>query len=216
MADNQDLEEELQEGKRRTGWVMVFIIAVVALGYAAVLFVGGQALQNAPGAGPILKLKRGLENITNAQPPRNIGALPPLTGGKLLTPSTNTTPIIAKKPTPTPSLSPRFVPAAPDAPSVVTFTIEYNNDQGVQLTNVRITDKIPAGTVFRAGSAVGGVSSSFDGSQMVFDLGTLAPGANGKVSFQVTTHLKGQITNKAVMTSSEAPATTSVSSATVA
>ena len=214
MSDTEPISgEEQEEGRRRTGWVMVVIVAVVAFGYAAVLFIGGQALQDAPGAGPILKLKQGLENITNAQPPRGLGALPPLTGGKSSTPLPTPSAIFPRRLVPSPTLSPKVVPPASDAPSVVTFTIEYTNDTGVQLTQVKISDKIPSGTTYRTGSAT--QPFDFDGNQLVFNIGTLAPGQSGKVSFQAFTRLKGKISNKATLTSAEAPASTIDTTATV-
>lgn len=213
MRYEPDLMAEEDENPRRTVWVMLLIISLVVVGYAAVLFVGGRALQDAPLAGPIFKLRKGLENLSKAEPPKSLGQLPPL-APRALSPTASPSPITARvSPVPSPTLSPKVVPPEPDAPSVVTFTIEYENTTGVQLTGVRITDKIPNGTSYRTGSASPG--AAFDGKELVWDIGTLNAGAKGTVTFQVVTRLTGRITNKATLTSNDAPPATIESSANV-
>lgn len=197
---------------KRTAWILVLIIGFVAFGYTAVLFVGGKALQDAPLARPIQRFKRGLENLSRAEPPKSLSRLPPLTGGTALGPTPTPSPV-APRVTPSPSLSPSTAPAKPDDPSILTFTLEYENTTGVRLTGVKITNRLPSGTTYRAASAQ--PTAAFDGSQLVWDLGTLDPGQKGTVSFQVATRLKGRITNRATITSNEAPASTVESSATV-
>ena len=198
--------------RKRTAWILVLIIGLVAFGYTAVLFVGGKALQDAPLARPIQRFKRGLENLSRAEPPKSLSRLPPLTGGSALGPTPSPSPV-APRVTPSASLSPSAIPAKPDDPSVVTFTIEFENTTGVRLTGVKITDRVPSGTSYRAGSA--SPAAGFDGSQLVWDIGVLDPGQSGKVTFQVSTRLKGRISNRATITSNEAPASFVESSATV-
>lgn len=206
--------EEEEVGKKRTLGIIMLIVTLVALGYATVLFLGGKALQNAPFAAQVLKVRRGLEGLSNAEPPQSLGNLPPLAGRGPLNPTAAPSPItLRSSPSPSPSQSPRVIPPAPDDPSVITFTIEFENTTGVRLTGVKITDKIPAGTAFLTGTA--SPAASFDGSQLVWDIGTVDPGATGKVSFRVTTRLKGKVTNRATLTSNEAPAAQIESSATV-
>lgn len=201
-----------ESSPKRTAWILVLIIGLVAFGYTAVLFVGGKALQDAPLARPIQRFKRGLENLSRAEPPKSLSRLPPLTGGTALGPTPAPSPV-APRVSPSPSLSPSTAPAKPDDPSIVTFTLEYENDTGVRLTGVKITNRLPSGTTYRAGTAQPG--AVFDGTQLVWDIGTLDPGKRGTVSFQVATRLKGRIVNRATITSNEAPASTVESSATV-
>lgn len=201
-----------ESSPKRTAWILILIIGLVAFGYTAVLFVGGKALQDAPLARPIQRFKRGLENLSRAEPPKSLSRLPPLTGGTALGPTPAPSPV-APRVSPSPSLSPSTAPAKPDDPSIVTFTLEYENDTGVRLTGVKITNRLPSGTTYRAGTAQPG--AVFDGTQLVWDIGTLDPGKRGTVSFQVATRLKGRIVNRATITSNEAPASTVESSATV-
>lgn len=207
------ITNEEEDNPRRTIWVMLLIISLVVVGYAAVLFVGGRALQDAPLAGPIFKLRKGLENLSKAEPPKSLSELPPL-APQALGPSASPSPItIRVSPVPSPTLSPTFVAPEPESPSIVTFTIDYENTTGVQLTGVRITDRIPNGTSYRSGSA--SPAATFDGRELVWDIGTLNAGQKGTVTFQVVTRLTGRITNRATITSNEAPPGTIESSANV-
>lgn len=206
----EELMTEEPEERRRTVGVLLLIIVLVGFGYTAVLFVGGKALQDAPLARPIQRLRQGLENLSRAQPPRSLSQLPPLIG-KALVPTASPSPVTPN--VPSASLSPSPVPAKPDDPSTLTFTVEFENTTGVQLTGVRIIDPIPDGTFLVSGSP--SPPAAFDGEQLVWEIGTLAPGQSGKVSFKVATNLKGKVTNRATITSNEAPASTVESSANV-
>lgn len=199
-----------QEPGKRTAWIMLLIIGIVVAGYSAVLFIGGNALKDAPGAGTIKRIKEGITGDQDPQTLRGPQALSP----RNLVPTASPTPIAPRiRVTPSPSLSPKVIPPEPNDPSLVTFTIEYENTTGVRLTQVKITNKLPGGTTFKEGSASSG--GTFDGSQVVWNIGTLDPGAAGKVSFQVLTRVKGRITNEAILTSKEAPPSSIKSSATV-
>jgi uncharacterized repeat protein (TIGR01451 family) len=65
----------------------------------------------------------------------------------------------------------------------VTFTIKYQNTTTGIASNVTITDVIPTGTTFVAGSITGG--GTLSGNTITWALGTIAGGASGQVSFQV-------------------------------
>jgi uncharacterized repeat protein (TIGR01451 family) len=200
------LQPEADQSARRTVIIAVLIVAFVALGYAVVLFVAGTALQNAPGARQILGVRNRLDEILKFQPPQ--APLPPLQAQGVGVVAQTPSPVQVR---PAPTLSPLFKPPQADAPSTVTFSIQYENTTGVQLTNVQISDKLPTGTTFKSANP----AAAFDGTQLVWSLGTLAPGASGTVSFVVTTTRHGKITNTGVMTSTEAPAATITSSANV-
>jgi len=212
MSDTpQDDQTPPPEGSKRTAWIMLLIIGLVVLGYTAVLLIGGKALKDAPGAGAVGRLKEGITGLN--EPTQPLRSRPQALAPSNL-PTSSPTPIVPRnRLTPSPSLSPKDIPPQPEDPSLLTFTIEFENTTGVRLTQVRITDKIPAGTTYRDGSASSG--GVFDGTQVTWNLGTLDPGASGKVSFQVFTRRKGTITNEAIITSKEAPPSSIKSSATV-
>lgn len=195
--DRPSLEDERRG--RRTIAITILIIALVAVGYVAVLYLGGNLIPDAPFAQAILRARERFEEIISFEPPRS---LPPALadqerGAIRLTPS----PVVALNPTPV--LSPVFRPPAPDAPSLATFTIDYENTTGVRLTGVTITNDIPAGANYRTGSA--SPEAQFDGRRLLWNLGTLEVGETGSVRFQVVTSRRGRLINRAVMSSNEAP-----------
>lgn len=209
MKQEPMLHESPERDRRKTILMTLSAILLVAVGYVVLLLLGGRALDRLPLAKQIGAIGEGIRDITEFDPgsSRPIPALAnPEAGGVLASPS----PVVAR---PSPSASPSFIPPAPGDPSEVTFTIEFENTTGVRLTGVRLVDRIPSGTVFRSGSAVPG--ASFDGAQLVWDIGTLEPNQVGKVSFSVLTNRTGRISNRAVMTSNEAPSSEIESSATV-
>jgi uncharacterized repeat protein (TIGR01451 family) len=182
---------------RRLLFFTIGIILLVAVGYISVLFIAGNALQGAPFAQQILGVRERLGGLISVEPPR---ALPPILQPEEIPISPS--PVIAS-PRPSPILSPTFVPPSPNSPTTLTFTIFYENTTGVRLTGVKITDNIPSGTTYVAGSS--DPTASFDGGTLVWNLGTLDPGVKGSVQFKTTTFREGVVTNKAVMTSNEAP-----------
>lgn len=66
----------------------------------------------------------------------------------------------------------------------VTFTIAYQNTGSGSASSVVITDAIPAGSTLVAGSITGGGTVS--AGTITWTIGTVAAGASGSVSFQVT------------------------------
>lgn len=202
----QVAEEAAQLRTRRVLAITLLIVVLVALGYATVLFVAGNALQDAPFAQQILGVRERFRQLISVEPPRQLPPVGEPEEGIQVSPS----PVQAS---PRPVLSPSVIPPSPDAPSLVTFTIEYENTTGVQLTGVRITNDLPSGTRLVNGSA--NPPASFDGRRLVWNLGTVAPEAKGAVSFQVSTLRKGRISNTAIMSSNEAPDSTITSSAVI-
>lgn len=199
---------ERQQSPQRVLAITALIVVLVGLGYATLLFLAGNALQDAPFARQILGVRERLRALTTVEPPR---ALPPILQpeeGIQVSPS----PVVAS-PVPSPTLSPTFVPPSPDAPTSLTFTINYLNNTGVRLTGVRLTNDLPPGTSLVTGSP--SPPASFDGTTLVWNIGTLDPGVGGKVSFRVVTRRTGRITNTAVMTSNETEPTSITSSATI-
>ena len=65
----------------------------------------------------------------------------------------------------------------------VTYTIQYKNDGGGIATNSIITDPVPAGTMLATGPIPNGGTVS--AGIISWNLGTIAAGASGSVSFQV-------------------------------
>jgi uncharacterized repeat protein (TIGR01451 family) len=192
---------------RRSLLVVAAALLLVVIGYLIVLLIGGQALRNLPGAkivGRIGDTFGGTQDRTPARLP--LPALQATPGGA----EPAASPVVTR---PSPKASPSFIPAAPDAPSTVTFTLDFENTTGVRLTGVRLTDRIPTGTTFKPGSAT--PEASFDGTQLVWQIGTLNPGQSGRVTFQVQTNRNGRISNKATVFSNEAPPSEVESSATV-
>lgn len=191
--------DEATPGRARRLLIITFgIVLLVALGYISVLFIAGNALQGAPFAQQILGVRDRIGDIIAVEPP---SSLP----GRVLQPEEvpiSPSPVVAS-PRPSPVLSPTFVPPSPDAPSTLTFTVSYENTTGVRLTGVKITDRIPSGTSYISDSA--DPAASLNGNDLVWDIGTLDPGVEGSVQFKVITFRKGLITNKAVLTSNEAP-----------
>ena len=202
MSENQSREaaalEEERRGRRTIG-ITILIIAMVALGYVAVLYLGGNALQDAPFAQAIRQARERFEEIITFEPPKSLPPALTSEGDDVIRLSPS--PVIAVQPTP--SLSPVFRPPAADAPSLATFTIEYENTTGVRLTGVTISNEIPSGTNYRSDS--GSPGAQFDGRTLVWNLGTLETGQSGSVRFQVATTRTGRIVNRAVMRSNEAP-----------
>lgn len=201
---------ERQHSPQRVLAITALIVVLVALGYATLLFLAGNALQDAPFARQIFGVRERLRALTTVEPPR---ALPPI-----LEPEegiqTSPSPVVASPiASPSPTLSPTFIPPSPDAPSVLTFTINYVNNTGVRLTGVRLTNDLPPGTSLIAGSPT--PPASFDGTRLVWNIGTLDPDVGGKVSFRVATRRTGTITNTAVMTTNETQPTSISSSATI-
>lgn len=196
-----------EEEGRRTILIAAMIVSIVALGYVAVLLVGGQALRGLPGARQIQEAGRAIGEVIggNGGP---VVQLPPLQSSQQAAAQASPTPIVPRATT-----SPSVIPPDPDEPSLVTFTIEYENTTGTRLTGVKITNDIPSGSSYRQGSAT--PTAEFNKDTLIWNLGTLDAGQKGSVSFQVSTNKKGRITNRAVMTSNEAPAAEIESSATV-
>lgn len=68
--------------------------------------------------------------------------------------------------------------------NTLTYTISYNNQTSSTLSNVQITDPLPSGTSFTAGSASN--NGTFDGTQVIWSLGDISPGGSGSVNFRAT------------------------------
>ncbi|MFH1860480.1 MAG: DUF11 domain-containing protein, partial [bacterium] len=86
------------------------------------------------------------------------------------------------------------------------YTIKYRNDGTAQATNVKIEDTLPEGTLYKNGANYDAETSKF-----TWNLGNLAPGASGKVNFEVTVNQgtpppQPLITNKATISSDETTA----------
>ncbi|MEW5733438.1 MAG: hypothetical protein AB1921_01210, partial [Thermodesulfobacteriota bacterium] len=67
---------------------------------------------------------------------------------------------------------------------IITYTLSYRNTGNLAATNIRITDPVPAGTAYAAGSATAG--GTLSGGSVIWDFASLAAGAQGSVSFSVT------------------------------
>lgn len=194
----QTPEEEPRSRTKRTVAIALLIVFLAALGYAAVLFVAGSALQDAPFAGQIGAIRERLRSLTSVEPPETFPPVLEDDRGIEISPS----PVVAS-PLPTPALSPSFIPPSPGAPTVLTFVVEYQNTTGVRLTGVQLTSTIPEGTSLVARSP--SPPAAPEDGRLRWDLGTVDPGAGGRVEFQVLTNRRGVVTSEATMTSNEAP-----------
>ncbi|HEX8821709.1 MAG TPA: hypothetical protein VF794_17425, partial [Archangium sp.] len=72
----------------------------------------------------------------------------------------------------------------PDGSTSVTYTLTYANESSVTLSNATLTNALPANVNFVG--CTGGGTCSFSGGQVTWQLGTLAAGAKGSVTFTVT------------------------------
>ena len=70
------------------------------------------------------------------------------------------------------------------AGDTITFTIGYTNNGSGSASNVAVTDAIPTGSTLVPGSITGGGSVS--AGTLTWNVNTVAAGASGTVSFQVT------------------------------
>jgi uncharacterized repeat protein (TIGR01451 family) len=77
-------------------------------------------------------------------------------------------------------------PSPVDAGSTLTYSLLVENDTTGQLTDVAVTDIIPADTTYVTGSAEANCSGSVAGGVVTFDLGTMNAGASATCTFQVT------------------------------
>lgn len=66
----------------------------------------------------------------------------------------------------------------------LTYTLSYTNDGEGAATNVKVEDVIPANTSYVVGSATN--NGALVGSSLTWNLGTVAAGAEGTLTFQVT------------------------------
>lgn len=79
----------------------------------------------------------------------------------------------------------KSAPATTGSGANLTYTINYANTGSVAATNVIIKDPIPAGTTFVSATDGGTVNAG----SVVWNIGTVAAGANGSVSFTVTVNV---------------------------
>lgn len=108
-----------EEESRRTILIAAVIVSLVALGYVAVLLVGGRALRDLPFAKQIQEAGERIGEVVSG--PQPIVPLPPLQTAGPAAGRPTPTPVVVARPT----LVPTVIPPAPDEPSLVTFTIEY-------------------------------------------------------------------------------------------
>lgn len=203
----EELEFEPERDKHpvRTAFAIVLAVLLVLAGYVAVIVVGGEALRAAPFGRFILEARSELEQLFGFEPPEVV--LPPLQD--VIQP-TLPSPFVAPEPSPSPAPVPSPI-SVPDEPSVITFTIDFENNTGVMLTGVRLVNPLPAGTAYRTSRPAG----SFDGQQVTWNLGTLAIGERGRVILELATRRRGVVRNRATMISEEAPPSGVESSVTI-
>jgi uncharacterized repeat protein (TIGR01451 family) len=74
-------------------------------------------------------------------------------------------------------------PAAVPLGSTITYTLSYENTGTLAVTGVVVRNTVPSGTSFVSATAGG----AHDQNAVSWDIGALAPGASGQVSYTVTT-----------------------------
>ena len=65
-----------------------------------------------------------------------------------------------------------------------TYTITYQNTSSVEAKNLVLTDSIPQGTSYVAGSATSGGVYDAENNRITWTISSLAGGGTGAVSFQ--------------------------------
>lgn len=77
------------------------------------------------------------------------------------------------------------------------YTLTYKNDSSYTLNNLTITDSLPASVDYVSGSATGGGSYDLSNRELEWQIGSLQPGGQGSVQFQVQVLGGTKIENKA-------------------
>ena len=103
-------------------------------------------------------------------------------------------------------------PSAAAPSDIITYTLNYTNKTGGTITSatgVQLRDVMPSAVTYVAGSCT--PTCSVVGDTLTWDLGTLAPGATGSKSYQVTVNsgaaFGSTFTNEATIRSAENDAT---------
>ena len=81
------------------------------------------------------------------------------------------------------SQTPSRYSVKPDGSTPVTYTLAYANESSVTLSNATLTNALPANVNYV--TCTGGSTCSFSGGQVTWQLGALAAGAKGSVTFTV-------------------------------
>lgn len=96
-------------------------------------------------------------------------------------------------------------PVSVNPGGVITYTLNYRNIGNLAATGVSLHDELPDQTAYVAGSATGG--GTLSGRTLAWDIGTVAPGGSGTLTFDVTVSslavAESAITNYASLTSIE-------------
>ncbi|MEQ1757290.1 MAG: DNRLRE domain-containing protein [Vicinamibacterales bacterium] len=79
--------------------------------------------------------------------------------------------------------------------NTITYTISYANNGLRTVEHVRVTDTLPAGASYIAGSA--SLSPTVSGNTLTFDLSAIAPGGTGSITFAVNVPQDGTYANQA-------------------
>jgi uncharacterized repeat protein (TIGR01451 family) len=97
--------------------------------------------------------------------------------GSNQTPAVTTPPVTLTVTAPVLSLHKRVIPTGSVAPgTTLTYTLAYSNSGNVSAAGVVIRDPLPLGLVYLSGG-------SYDGEQVLWDVGTVQPGQGGEVTF---------------------------------
>ncbi len=90
--------------------------------------------------------------------------------------------------------------------NTVNYTLAYSNTGPVAATGAVLTDPVPTGTTVVGGSVTGG--GTLSAGVITWNIGTIAAGGSGSVSFQVTVNSlpgSGAVNNTATLTTNERP-----------
>lgn len=111
-------------------------------------------------------------------------------------------------------------PATPAPGQTLTYTLVVTNSGSVAALGVRVLDPVPSSTSYAGALTASAGTGSFDpvNNRVVFDVGSLAPGASATLSFAVTVGTLNAgnttIVNTATASAQNAPAVTAVASKT--
>lgn len=95
------------------------------------------------------------------------------------------------------------------------YTLDVVNNRPAAVTGVTVTDSLPPSTAFSKAAASQGTFAQ-NGNNVLFNLGTIPSGSSARLTLEVTANASGVLTNVAVLSATELPASSDRYRATLA